>query len=782
MSKPSQSANAPGKAKLQRPHRPAPAAETKIRVRFVFALALMLILALVSYETILKFQATEQWESRIEAALADVDDISAQLKDAEIAQRGYLLTSDEQYLEPYHEAAQSIEQDLKSVRPLITDNPGFQRKLESLVPLITAKIAAMNQLYDLRRRQEFQPEAQAALVNQSQRMMDAILELQSQLEDEQNQLLQQRTDAADARDQIINLSTTIGSFLAIMLAAFMISRDIVERKRADEALRESAARFHRLTENAMDMIYRYRLLPTPGFEYVSPAAAVVSGHTPEQFYADPDLAYRLVHPEDQRLIESLKHPSFSTVPLTVRWIHKDGTLIWTSQQLVPIYDLEGNLVAIEGIVRDISERMDAYQKLEQRVEERTHEIERRRLVAEGLRDIMTILNSNRSLDEILDSIVAQACRLLGTDAVAVYHLHERTGLLRTQVARGLEAGDVAVSIPVGWSAVGEAVLHCRPVVASKALVPLVEPNDTILELEQWARLRSLFSRYGALLVVPLIVKDDIYGAIALYYRATRDFSKEETELAVAFGDQAALAIENARLRVQAEQMAVAAERSRLARDLHDAVTQTLFSTSLIADVLPRLWELDRKEAIQRLNELRQLTRGALAEMRALLLELRPATLSEVGLGELLRQLTEAISGRARVPIRLTVDGQPQLPPDVQIALYRIAQEALNNVAHHANANQAAVYLHCGADLVELQISDDGQGFDPSRVPFEHLGLDIMRERAETIGATLRVESQPGSGAQIIVTWPQIPAKRGRHVESAHLPRLWPSTVSEVGYD
>ena len=119
-------------------------------------------------------------------------------------------------------------------------------------------------------------------------------------------------------------------------------------------------------------------------------------------------------------------------------MHKDGTVTWTNQQLVPIYDPDGNLVAIEGIVRDVSERMQAYQMLERRVEERTIEIERRRQVAEGLRDIVTILNSNRPLDEILDLIVAQACRLLGTDAGAVYQLQEQKGLLSIQVAYGLD--------------------------------------------------------------------------------------------------------------------------------------------------------------------------------------------------------------------------------------------------------------------------------------------------------------------------------------------------------
>ena len=140
------------------------------------------------------------------------------------------------------------------------------------------------------------------------------------------------------------------------------------------------------------------------------------------------------------------------------------------------------------------------------------------------------------------------------------------------------------------------------------------------------------------------MKDEIFGGLMLYYVEARKFSAEEIELAVMFGDQAVLAIENARLRAQAERTAVAAERNRIARDLHDSVTQTLFSATLIAEVLPKLTQRDSEEGSRRLEELRQLTRGALAEMRTLLLELRPATLTEVSIEELLRQLTEAARG------------------------------------------------------------------------------------------------------------------------------------------
>ena len=141
-----------------------------------------------------------------------------------------------------------------------------------------------------------------------------------------------------------------------------------------------------------------------------------------------------------------------------------------------------------------------------------------------------------------------------------------------------------------------------------------------------------------------------------------------------------------------DELAASKERQRLARDLHDAVSQTLFSASLIAEVLPRTFQKDPDEGRRRLDELRQLTRGALAEMRMLLLELRPAALAEADLPDLLRHLAEAITGRARVPVEVELQPCTNLPPDVRINFYRIAQEALNNVAKHSGASGRRVTL------------------------------------------------------------------------------------------
>ena len=262
--------------------------------------------------------------------------------------------------------------------------------------------------------------------------------------------------------------------------------------------------------------------------------------------------------------------------------------------------------------------------------------------------------------------------------------------------------------------------------------------------------------------VPLKTKTGVIGVLDVQSDELNAFDESDLAVLESVAHQAAIAIENARLYEQAQQAAALEERSRLARDLHDAVTQTLFSASLIAEVVPTVWEGDQEEAKQLLQELRQLTRGALAEMRTLLLELRPAALSEASLDELLRQLGEAVTGRSGVPVTVTVEGDCDLPPDVHVALYRMAQEALNNVVKHARASEVEVSLRCTSlrdaadgekrDVVELQVSDDGCGFDPSSIPPDRLGLGIIRERAEAIGATLEIESETDCGTVIRVVW------------------------------
>lgn len=280
-------------------------------------------------------------------------------------------------------------------------------------------------------------------------------------------------------------------------------------------------------------------------------------------------------------------------------------------------------------------------------------------------------------------------------------------------------------------------------------------------------LRSLLNDQAAVLIegvqawmwVPLAVKGRVIGGIGVAHADPDRFTAHHADLALTVANQAAITLLNAQLYEQAQTLATLQERQRLAQNLHDAVNQSLFSASLIAEVLPRLWERNVDEARRSLEDLRRLTRGAMAEMRGLLAELRPLVLTDSELGDLLRQLGNAFTGRTNIPVIVTIEGHESLPADVQVVFYRLCQEGLNNIAKHARASQVTIHLQYEAETVELHIQDNGRGFDPEHTPLGHYGLSIMRERAEAVGAVLLVMSQPGQGAEIVIQWAENPKEK-----------------------
>lgn len=205
-----------------------------------------------------------------------------------------------------------------------------------------------------------------------------------------------------------------------------------------------------------------------------------------------------------------------------------------------------------------------------------------------------------------------------------------------------------------------------------------------------------------------------------------------------------------RLYAQASELATLHERQRIARELHDSLNQSLFSINSIAEALPRIMPKNPFKAAQYAEQLVTLTRGAQAEMRALLLELRPDALNGLTMAALLRQLCGIFAANTTVEVTLDVDDAVELPPETQIVFYRIAQEALNNIARHAGCQHVNVILR-GGPPVEMVLADDGCGFDLSAVPPDHFGLRIMHERAEGIDAALTVSTMTGTGTTVRLT-------------------------------
>jgi signal transduction histidine kinase len=265
--------------------------------------------------------------------------------------------------------------------------------------------------------------------------------------------------------------------------------------------------------------------------------------------------------------------------------------------------------------------------------------------------------------------------------------------------------------------------------------------------------------YKAILSVPLVVQGESYGGITLYYREPRRFSDEEISLATSISSQAALAIENARLREQAAQGAAFAERNRLARDLHDSVTQSLYSVTLYAEATARLLRGgDAAAAEEHLREMGTTAREALREMRLLIFELSPPALETGSLVDALQMRLDAVEARGGIAVSFRVEGEEELNPRVRKELYQIAQEALNNSLKHSRGQAVRLLLQFGAEETVLEIVDDGVGFKPEQAQKSGgRGVRGMRERVDRIGGSLAVESVTTGGTRVRVT---APAGRG----------------------
>ncbi len=442
----------------------------------------------------------------------------------------------------------------------------------------------------------------------------------------------------------------------------------------------------------------------------------------------------------------------------VQWVQSEGTYV--AQQVHMRRDgyqfnveLSGTIYTHQGrpvilsVVRDISQRVHAEGLLQQRVEART-------------REQSALLNISQTLASALELqpglILDQLRVIIDYSHAGLFKLEDKT--LEALAVRGSQQLEQAMPFHIRLQ--GAETLAALFNGQRSTRIADVQSADPPARF-----LRSLLDDQASILLegvrswmwVPLAIKGRIIGALGVAHAERNYFTAHHADLALTMANQAAITMVNAELYEQARTLAALEERQRLARNLHDAVNQSLFSAGLIAEVLPRLWERNPQEGLRSLEDLRRLTRGAQADMRLLLAELRPSTLTDAELSDLLRLLGNALAGRTNIPFSVTVVGKGKLPADVQVALYRLCQESLSNIAKHAGASQVGIQLQYEAGAVELRIRDDGRGFDPDQTPPGHYGLSMMRERAAAIGAALSITSRPGHGTEIVICWDGNPA-------------------------
>ncbi len=471
---------------------------------------------------------------------------------------------------------------------------------------------------------------------------------------------------------------------------------------------------------------------------------------PEVFELDP-----VVHPVDlpEGTWELAGVPSNGWLAAVQRpvLIYRLGGLIIIALMAGLVYLSVNRQARLSQAVKERTQAITSINReLEQRVQERTGELA-------TLLDVSHSVASTLQLEPLLALILDNLKKVVDYDTAAVFLLKDDPPVLSLLDYRG--------SPPPGeldWSRnlpnleyVEEIIYRRKPVI-----IPDIHAQTGFADAWRQsgpATDNESADHKGSWMGVPLIIKDKAIGMLAFEHKQANTYTSRHADLALAFAHQAALAIENARLYEQAQQIAALRERQKLARELHDSVSQILYGIALSARTAREQLKRDPSKAARPLEYVLSMAEAGLTDMKALIFELRPESLRDEGLVAALKKQAAALRSRLNIDVHAGLDQEPSLSLDAKEALYRIAQEALQNVIKHADASRVEMRLGVQNGSVVLEVKDDGVGFDTEASYPGHLGLHTMNERVQEHGGTLEIDSTLGSGTIIRAL---IPATKG----------------------
>lgn len=528
--------------------------------------------------------------------------------------------------------------------------------------------------------------------------------------------------------------------------ALSVIRDVTEQVQAEEQLREKEEQYRSIFEATTNALL---ISDLHGFIIeVNPAACEMYGYAYEELVSLHAAA--LVHPDIQHEIEERLQTiqmggQFQTQSVGVR---KDGTPFHLEVRATP-FTYKGT-PHILGVIRDITEQVQAYELLEKRVEERTHELS-------TLLEVSHDVASTIELKPLLVLVLDQLKRVVDYTGSS-FSILEGEDLVLVE-NRGPAPLDQVLQLHFPVKTMGiiwEMLSRREPVI-----IPDVQDDSLLAQaFRTWMgkRLKIPFGYIRAWLAIPLSHKEQVLGMLTVSSREPNHYTPRHASLALAIANQAAVALENARLYGQAQELAALEERQRLARELHDSVSQALYGITLGTHTARTLLERDPSRVAEPLDYVLSQAEAALIEMRALIFELRPESLETEGLVAALSRQAAALHARHEMEVSTEFCDEPDLPLKVKEELYRVAQEALHNTAKHARANKVNLRMRVDTEGVLLEVCDDGVGFDTTHSFPGHLGLHSMRERIARLSGTLQIESRPGKGTCIRA---QLPAPTRR---------------------
>ena len=551
---------------------------------------------------------------------------------------------------------------------------------------------------------------------------------------------------------LLMITVTINLSVQSFQEAIQTARDQVsERKKAEQALRVSEHKYAQIAQNIPGMVFQveYGRDETFHFNYASPRGIQIMGlpadfgdsWKPGDWVVEEDRASYLQGIQDA----IARHADWRS---EARWKTQDGQAKWFLVAASP--SVEDGTFLYNGVLLDISERKQAEaevirlnQILNQQVED-----QKRELLA--LSHIMANAIHFPSEQLLVDAVLDEVLAATGFSAGMIQLRNESSSdrLIR-------DGSQLYVAAQKNMP---------ENLVAQLRNILFVDPDSDLTPQSGAVTEENLSSyHYPDVLKtyagVPINGRDGLYGTLAVWGQS----GQRPTPMVITFlytaADFLGVAIDNIDLYKQAEQTAILEERQRLARDLHDSVSQTLFSATALAETLPMVWEQDPRQGEKYIKSLLHLMRSSQAEMRTLLVELRPQALQKTNLDDLIRLLGQGFAGHTQAEVNMDVRGFGTLDPEVQVVFFRSAQESLHNITKYARASRVVIDFDLKPDHACLRIEDNGRGFEPDRVSSQHFGLNIMQERAQSIGAQLEIISQPGQGTKITLEWSRPEIKR-----------------------
>ena len=515
-----------------------------------------------------------------------------------------------------------------------------------------------------------------------------------------------------------------------------VVRDLTERKKNEEALRQSEQLYRAVMEQATENIYLVDA-ETRHIVESNPAFREVLGYSEAELRRmtlyDIVAADREAVDANVRRVLELKNPFVGER----QYRRKDGSLVDV--------EVSASTILLDGretmciVAHDITERVRAQRLLEERVA--------------ALSRIATDFALDLPTEAALEALAKSVIRASSALSCWVSLVDDESGHLRIAGSYGLPEG-FEEGIEAVWrdevvrSPTIEAVRMRQPMLANHMRQrmlenPLYGPVHSYVRKAEW----------DTVFIVPLVSRSRVLGAINFGYRQGQQPSEDERVFLEAVADQGAVAVENVRLFAEAGGKAALEERQRLARELHDSVSQALYGIALGTKTARTLLKRDPEGAADPLDYVLSLAEAGLAEMRALIFELRPESLKTEGLVAALEKQTIALKARHEIEVEATLCEEPEASLEAKEATYRIAQEALHNTVKHGRANKVEIKMECDPARITLELSDDGVGFDMRDDFPGHLGLRSMRERASRLGGTLEVETAPGRGTRICARIP-----------------------------